>query len=193
MKDNIHETWTFERKLETIPFSNNVCLRALASRTLTFGTGSEARLKRLGSKCSTNWSTGIHSSSTTAYKIKAKNKSKSFVKKTVFVTLSYLVLNFAWTFKKVHVISCPSKVKGGITECYHTRTYFPSQLQGCQKRQGSVFPAGGIAQQRQQFQNWTAIHYCQGQTNVQNFKKFWISALATLLESLELVPNLIYI
>lgn len=99
---------SFQRKLVTIPFSNNVCLRALASRTLTFGTGSEARLKRLGSKCSTNWSTGIHSSSTTAYKIKAKNKSNIRVKKTVFVILSYLVLNFAWTFKKVNVVSsCP--------------------------------------------------------------------------------------
>lgn len=71
----------FQRKLMTAPFSNNVCLRALASRTLTFGTGSEARLRRLGSKCSTNWSTGIHSSSTTAYRINTEHKKAIFTLK----------------------------------------------------------------------------------------------------------------
>lgn len=49
-----------------IPFSNSVCLRALASKTRTLGTGSDARLTRLGSRCLTNWSTGMHSSLTTA-------------------------------------------------------------------------------------------------------------------------------
>lgn len=49
-----------------VPFSNSVCLSALANKTLTLGTGSDERLRRLGSKCSTNWSTGIHSSLATA-------------------------------------------------------------------------------------------------------------------------------
>lgn len=61
------------RKLVHVPLSKSVCLRALASNTLTLGTGSEARLRRLGSKCSTNWSTGIHSSLTTACDEKIKN------------------------------------------------------------------------------------------------------------------------
>lgn len=61
------------RKLVHVPLSKSVCLRALASNTLTLGTGSEARLRRLGSKCSTNWSTGMHSSLTTACDEKTKN------------------------------------------------------------------------------------------------------------------------
>lgn len=55
-------------KSRHVPFSNNVCLKALASRTRTFGTGSDARLRRLGSRCSTKWPAGMHSSSATAYK-----------------------------------------------------------------------------------------------------------------------------
>lgn len=64
------------KEIRTTPFSSNVCLRALASRTLTFGTGSDARLSRLGSKCSTNWSTGMHSSSTTAYETNTQQKKQ---------------------------------------------------------------------------------------------------------------------
>lgn len=52
-------------KMVHIPFSNSICLRALANKTLTFGTGSDARLKRSGSKCSINWSAGMHPSLTT--------------------------------------------------------------------------------------------------------------------------------
>lgn len=63
------------RKMVHTPFSNSVCLRALASKTLTLGTGSDARLSRLGSKCSTNWSTGTHSALTTACD-KGKPRSK---------------------------------------------------------------------------------------------------------------------
>jgi len=37
------------------------------------------------------------------------------------------------------------------------------------KDKDQFFLAGGIAQKRWQFQNWTAIHYCQSQTNLQNF------------------------
>lgn len=80
----------------TTPFSSKVCLRALASRTLTFGTGSEARLKRLGSKCSTNWSTGIHSSSTTAYKIRTEHKKARFMLKLQhlpFLSILSLILS----------------------------------------------------------------------------------------------------
>ena len=54
------------RKLAPVPFSNSICLKALASKTLMFGTGSDMRLKRLGSMCSTDWSMGIHSLLTTA-------------------------------------------------------------------------------------------------------------------------------
>ena len=48
------------------PFSSSIGLRALASNTLVFGTGSDMRLKRLGSKCSTDWSIGTHSLLATA-------------------------------------------------------------------------------------------------------------------------------
>jgi hypothetical protein len=54
------------REVRHTPVCSRVRRSALASRTRTFGTGSDARLRRLGSKCSTNWSTGTHSSLTTA-------------------------------------------------------------------------------------------------------------------------------
>lgn len=84
--------WIFPRKWRTTPFSSNVCLRALASRTLTFGTGSDARLRRLGSKCSTNWSTGMHSSSTTAYKKNTTEKARLTLKLHYLPFLSTLSL-----------------------------------------------------------------------------------------------------
>ena len=69
------------RKLAQVPFSNSICLRALASKTLSFGTGFDMRLKRLGSMCSTDWSMGIHSLLTTA-----SDEKKVTAKKWTFFT-----------------------------------------------------------------------------------------------------------
>lgn len=52
--------------LFTLPFSMTLCLRALATRTRTFATGSEERLSRLGKRCWPNCSMGMQSSSTIA-------------------------------------------------------------------------------------------------------------------------------
>lgn len=94
--------WIFPRKRRATPFSSNVCLRALASRTLTFGTGSDARLRRLGSKCSTNWSTGMHSSSTTAYETNTQQEKARFMLKIYSLPfLSFLsTLSLIWPVKK---------------------------------------------------------------------------------------------
>lgn len=93
--------WISPRKWRTTPFSSSVCLRALASRTLTFGTGSDARLRRLGSKCSTNWSTGMHSSSTTAYETNTAEKARFVIKIHYLLFLSFLsTLPLIWPVKK---------------------------------------------------------------------------------------------
>lgn len=50
------------------PFSKRVCLKVFASRTLTFGTLSEAKCSRWGSRYSANWSIGRQSSSMIVWK-----------------------------------------------------------------------------------------------------------------------------
>lgn len=57
-----------------------LCRKALATSTRTLATGSEERLNRLGKRCWLNWSMGMQSSSTMAYR---KEKQKNMNTKQV--------------------------------------------------------------------------------------------------------------